>query len=36
MLLRELDKKGRVRGAIVCELTEALAYIKALADEDDE
>jgi hypothetical protein len=36
MLLRELDKKGRVPGAIVCELAEALAYIKALADEDNE
>ena len=35
MLLQELDKKGRVPGAIVCELAEALAYIKALADEDD-
>ncbi len=35
MLLRELDKKGRVPGAIVCELAEALAYIKTLADEDD-
>ena len=35
MLLRELDARGRVPGAIVGELAEALAYIKALADEDD-
>jgi predicted HD phosphohydrolase len=35
MLLRELDKKGRVPGAIVPELAEALAYIKNLADEDE-
>jgi predicted HD phosphohydrolase len=36
MLLQELDKKGRVPGAIVCELSEALDYIKVLAAEDDE
>ena len=36
MLLRELDRKGRVPGEIVCELADALAYIKALADENDE
>jgi hypothetical protein len=36
MLLQECDARGRVPGAIVCELAEALAYIKALADEDDE
>jgi hypothetical protein len=34
MLLRELDLRGRVRGAIVCELSEALDYIRSL-DEDD-
>ena len=33
MLLRELDTRGRVRGADVCELAEALAYLKELADE---
>ena len=33
MLLRELDSQGRVPGAIVCELSEALNYIKELADE---
>ncbi len=36
MLLQECDARGRVPGAIVCELAEALAYIKALADEDDD
>jgi HD domain len=36
MLLRELDKRGRVPGAIVCELAEALDYIMALAAEDDD
>lgn len=36
MLLRDLDSKGRVRGAIVCELAEALAYIKGLDGEFDE
>lgn len=34
MLLSELDKKGRQPGADVCELGEALEYIRALADED--
>lgn len=33
MLLRELDTKGRQPGAIVCELEEALDYIRDLADE---
>jgi hypothetical protein len=36
MLLRELDSKGRQPGAIVCELEEALEYIRDLADEYDE
>ncbi len=36
MLLRELDSRGRVPGAFVCEVAEALAFIKALADEADE
>ncbi len=35
MLLRELDSRGRVPGAIVCELEEALEYIRALTDESD-
>lgn len=35
MLLRELDSRGRVPGAIVCELEEALEYIRTLADESD-
>jgi len=34
MLLHELDKKGRVRGAFVCELEEAFEFIRGL-DEDD-
>jgi hypothetical protein len=36
MLLRELDSRGRQPGALVCELAEALDYIRALADESDE
>jgi len=35
MLLRELDARGRIPGAIVCELEEALEYIRTLADESD-
>jgi predicted HD phosphohydrolase len=35
MLLRELDTRGRVPGAIVCEVAEALDYIRTLADESD-
>jgi hypothetical protein len=30
MLLDDIDHRGRVRGAFVCELAEALAYIKDL------
>jgi hypothetical protein len=33
MLLRELDRKGRQPGAIVCEVSEALDYIRALEAE---
>lgn len=33
MLLRELDTRGRQPGALVCELDEALRYIRDLADE---
>ena len=36
MLLQECDARGRVPGAIVRDLAEALAYIKALADEDED
>lgn len=36
MLLRDLDSRGRVPGADVCELNEALEYIRALADEYDD
>ena len=35
MLLRELDSRGRVPGAIVCELNEALDYIRELALDDE-
>lgn len=35
MLLRELDKQGRQRGAVVCELEEALDHIKRLSEESD-
>ncbi len=36
MLLRQLDQRGRVPGADVCELAEALDYIRELAAEDEE
>lgn len=36
MLLRELDSRGRQPGAIVCELEEALEYIRELAEEYEE
>ncbi|MDR3620622.1 MAG: tRNA adenylyltransferase [Paludisphaera borealis] len=36
MLLRELDSRGRQPGAIVCELEEALDYIRDLAEEYEE
>ena len=31
MLLSELDRRGRVRGAAVCELDEALEFLRDLA-----
>ncbi|MDB5349386.1 MAG: hypothetical protein JWN86_633 [Planctomycetota bacterium] len=34
MLLRELDRRGRVSGALVGELSEALAFIRDLEDTD--
>jgi predicted nucleotidyltransferase len=33
MLLRELDSRGRLRGAVVCELAEALEYLRGLDDD---
>ena len=33
MLLSELDRRGRVRGAAVCELDQALEFLRELADE---
>jgi hypothetical protein len=33
MLLNELDRRGRVRGAIVCEIEEAFDYIRELDEE---
>ena len=36
MLLCECDRKGRVPGAVVCELSEALDSLRRLADELDE
>ncbi len=35
MLLRELDRRGRQPGAVVCELSEALDYIRTLEAELD-
>jgi len=36
MLLNDLDRRGRVRGAFVCELEEAFDVIRALAEADRE
>ena len=36
MLLNELDRRGRVRGAAVCELDEALDFLRELAEQDRE
>ena len=35
MLLRSLDRRGRVPGAIVGEVAEALDYIRSLDQEDE-
>jgi hypothetical protein len=35
MLLHELDRRGRIKGAAVCELGEALALIRELAEQAD-
>jgi hypothetical protein len=34
MLLRDLDSKGRVPGAFVCEVSEALDYIRKVENEE--
>ena len=34
LLLHELDRRGRVRGAFVCELDEALDYIRGMNPDD--
>ncbi|HEY8750242.1 MAG TPA: HD domain-containing protein [Tepidisphaeraceae bacterium] len=34
MLLRDVDTAGRRRGAIVCTIAEALAYVRSLEEED--
>jgi predicted HD phosphohydrolase/predicted nucleotidyltransferase len=34
MLLSELDRRGRVRGASVCELDQALEFLRELAEQD--
>src|SRR5262249_16699781 len=34
MLLNELDRRRRVRGAAVCELDEALEFLRELAEQD--
>jgi len=33
MLLNELDRRGRVRGAAVCELDEAIAFLRELSEQ---
>ena len=34
MLLSELDRRGRVRGAAVCELEEAIEFLRELAEQE--
>ena len=36
MLLHDLDRRGRVRGAFVCELDEALAFLRDLQSEESD
>jgi predicted HD phosphohydrolase len=36
MLVAELDRRGRVPGAIVCELEEALTAIRELAEQEQD
>ena len=36
MLLHELDRRGRVRGAAVCELDEALEFLRELAEQEQD
>jgi hypothetical protein len=36
MLLHELDRRGRQPGAVVCEVSEALDYLRTLAAENDD
>jgi predicted HD phosphohydrolase/predicted nucleotidyltransferase len=36
MLLNELDRRGRVRGAHVCELEEAIEFLRELSEQDSE
>src|SRR5262249_36382979 len=36
MLLHELDRRGRVRGAAVCELDEAIEFLRVLAEQNQE
>jgi hypothetical protein len=36
MLLNELDRLGRVRGAFVCELDEALDFLRELAEQEED
>jgi hypothetical protein len=35
MLLNELDRRGRVRGAVVCDLDEALESLREMNDESE-
>jgi hypothetical protein len=34
MLLNELDRRGRIRGAVVCGVAEALEYIQQREEEN--
>jgi predicted HD phosphohydrolase len=36
MLLNQLDRRGRMRGAVVCEPEEALEYIRQMDQQDDD
>ena len=35
MLLNQLDRRGRLRGAVVCEPDEALEYIRRMDEENE-
>ena len=36
MLLNELDRRGRMRGAVVCEVEEAIEFLRELAEQEQD